>query len=96
MFHPRQLFSSFTRHSTTSQYGTLTRFFKYYDQIKKIVEDEAKDIWNGNFAKEWTLEQLTGYPVFYRLWKMTTESDMAIAEKELYKTLGRIKDGKNV
>ncbi|BCU71548.1 ketol-acid reductoisomerase [Stygiolobus caldivivus] len=90
------IFNQMIHHSTTSQYGTLTRFFKYYDQIKKIVEDEAKDIWNGNFAKEWTLEQLTGYPVFYRLWKMATESDMAIAEKELYKTLGRIKDGKNV
>jgi len=46
------IFNQMVHHSTTSQYGTLTRMFKYYDLIRKIVEDEAKDIWNGNFTKE--------------------------------------------
>ncbi|BDB99642.1 ketol-acid reductoisomerase [Saccharolobus caldissimus] len=85
------IFNQMVHHSTTSQYGTLTRMFKYYDLIRKIVEDEAKDIWNGNFAKEWTLEQQAGYPVFYRLWNLAIESEMAKAERELYKILGRIR-----
>jgi ketol-acid reductoisomerase len=38
------IFNQMVHHSTTSQYGTLTRMFKYYDLIRKIVEDEVKDI----------------------------------------------------
>ncbi|QGA53876.1 ketol-acid reductoisomerase [Sulfolobus sp. E5-1-F] len=83
------IFNQMVHHSTTSQYGTLTRMFKYYDLVKKVVEDEAKYIWDGSFAKEWTLEQQAGYPVFYRLWELATQSEMAKAEKELYKILGR-------
>ncbi|WP_338602426.1 ketol-acid reductoisomerase [Sulfolobus tengchongensis] len=86
------IFDQMVHHSTTSQYGTLTRMFKYYDNVKKIVEDEARYIWDGNFAKEWVLEQQAGYPVFYRLWELAKQSEMAKAEKELYKVLGRIKE----
>ena len=90
------IFEQMKHHSTTSQYGTLTRFFKYYDLVKRIVEDESKEIWQGNFAKEWTLEQQAGYPVFYRLWKLVKESEMAKAEKELYKVLGRLNNEKTM
>jgi len=85
------IFDQMVHHSTTSQYGTLTRMFKYYDEMKRIVEKEAKEIWEGSFAKEWTLEQQAGYPVFYRLWELVKQSEMIKAEKELYKILGRIK-----
>jgi len=83
------IFNQMVHHSTTSQYGTLTRMFKYYDLVKEIVKDEAKYIWDGSFAKEWTLEQQAGYPVFYRLWEFAVQSEMAKAEKELYKILRR-------
>ncbi|AAK41560.1 ketol-acid reductoisomerase [Saccharolobus solfataricus] len=83
------IFNQMVHHSTTSQYGTLTRMFKYYDVVRRIVENEAKYIWDGSFAKEWSLEQQAGYPVFYRLWELATQSEMAKAEKELYKLLGR-------
>ncbi|ACP34747.1 ketol-acid reductoisomerase [Sulfolobus islandicus L.S.2.15] len=83
------IFNQMVHHSTTSQYGTLTRMFKYYDLVKEIVKDEAKYIWDGSFAKEWTLEQQAGYPVFYRLWELAVQSEMAKAEKELYKILRR-------
>ena len=88
------IFKQMVHHSTTSQYGTLTRYFKYYDLVKKIVEDEAKYIWNGEFAKEWTLEQQAGYPEFYRLWNMVMESDLVKDEEKLFKVLGRKVDGK--
>jgi ketol-acid reductoisomerase (EC 1.1.1.86) len=39
-----EIFNQMVHHSTTSQYGTLTKMFKYYDLIRKIVEDEVKDI----------------------------------------------------
>ncbi|MBP1357629.1 MAG: ketol-acid reductoisomerase [Sulfolobus sp.] len=85
------IFKQMVHHSTTSQYGTLTRFFKYYNQVKEISREEAKQIWQGEFAKEWTLEQQAGYPQFYRLWQIVNNSDMAKAEEQLYKLLGRIK-----
>ncbi|ADX81951.1 ketol-acid reductoisomerase [Sulfolobus islandicus] len=83
------IFNQMVHHSTTSQYGTLTRMFKYYDLVKEIVKDEAKYIWDGSFAKEWAIEQQAGYPVFYRLWELALQSEMAKAESELYKVLGR-------
>jgi len=85
------IFNQMVHHSTTSQYGTLTGMFRYYDKMKRIVEEEAKEIWQGNFAKEWALEQQAGYPVFHRLWELVKQSEMAKAEKELYKILGKIK-----
>lgn len=85
------IFKQMAFHSTTSQYGQFTRAEKYYEMLKKIVEDEAQKIWNGEFAKEWSLEQLAGKPVLSRLWKMYEESKLSKAEDSLYRTLGRRK-----
>jgi len=46
-------------------------------------------IWDGEFAREWTLEQLAGSPTFNRLWKIARESAMAKEERKLYRLLGR-------
>jgi ketol-acid reductoisomerase len=82
-------FEQMKHHSTTSQYGTLTRTFGYYDRVREIVEGEAHKIWDGEFAREWTLEQLAGSPTFNRLWKIARESAMAKEERKLYRLLGR-------
>jgi len=85
------IFEQAAHHSTTSQYGTFSRMFKYYDQIRQEVREEARKIWNGEFAREWSLEQRAGYPVFYRLWQLARESAMAKEEDKLYRALGRKK-----
>ncbi len=86
------LFEQLKFHSTTSQYGHLSRAEKYYDMVKRICEEEAEKIYNGEFAREWTLEQIAGKVVLNSLWKKYTSSKMSSSEKELYKTLGRKKD----
>jgi ketol-acid reductoisomerase len=83
------LFEQMILHSRTSQYGQFTRMTKYYEKIKEIVKSEANQIWNGEFAKEWSLDQLLGYPVLNRLWKIVRNSKLAKSEDKLYKVLGR-------
>ncbi|BBD73063.1 ketol-acid reductoisomerase [Sulfodiicoccus acidiphilus] len=83
------IFEQMKHHSTTSQYGTLTRFYKYYDQVRELVEGEAAQIWSGEFAREWSLEQQAGTPVFSRLWRLARESSMSKEEHELYRALKR-------
>ena len=78
-------------HSRTSQYGQLTRVNRYYNIIKDIVKKEAEEIWDGRFAREFTQEKESGSIVLNRLLKVNKESDLAKAEKRLYKALGRIK-----
>jgi len=88
------LFEQMTLHSKTSQYGQFTRAIKYYEKIKEIIRKEAFQIWNGEFAKEWSYDQLLGYPVLNRMWKIVRESELAKAEDRLYKVLGRRKSSK--
>lgn len=85
------LFEQMILHSKTSQYGQFTRAIKYYEKIKEIIRREAFQIWNGEFAKEWSFDQLLGYPVLNRMWKIVRESELAKAEDRLYKILGRRK-----
>jgi ketol-acid reductoisomerase len=82
-------FEQLRLHSTTSQYGQLSRAFKFYDMIRRVVEDEASQIWLGDFAREWALEQLAGRPKFNALWDAARGSDMAREEDRLFRLLGR-------
>ncbi|MGC9071473.1 MAG: NAD(P)-binding domain-containing protein [Acidilobus sp.] len=82
-------FEQLRLHSTTSQYGQLSRAFKFYDEVRRLVEDEARQIWLGDFAREWSLEQLAGRPKFKALWDAARSSELAKAEDLLFRTLGR-------
>ena len=82
-------------HSTTSQYGQLSRAMKYYDVVRRIVEDEAREIWEGDFAREWQLEQVAGKPKFRSLWRLVRESEMARVEARLLGLLGRGSGGQS-
>jgi len=82
-------FEQLRLHSTTSQYGQLSRAFKFYEMIRRVVEDEAQQIWLGDFAKEWSLEQMAGKPKFNALWEAARSSELSIAEDRLYRILGR-------
>ncbi len=82
-------FEQLRLHSTTSQYGQLSRALKHYDLVHNIVEDEAREIMEGDFVREWQLEQVAGRPKFTSLWRLVRESEMARAEAELFAALGR-------
>lgn len=84
------LFRQEKHHSTTSQYGTLSRGERVVtNELRETMRREAKEILDGSFAKEWAMERLLGYPHFNRLWKMVTEDWFAKAEEELYRALKR-------
>ncbi|RLG02918.1 MAG: ketol-acid reductoisomerase [Thaumarchaeota archaeon] len=80
-------------HSRTSQYGQLTRIQKYYRQIEDIVEEEAEKIWNGEFAREFAEEKLSGMLVLRRLRKIFGEMDLVKAEKKLFEALKKSEKG---
>jgi ketol-acid reductoisomerase len=85
------LFEQLKTHSRTSQYGQLTRGPLFVTkEVKELIRREAMDILNGNFAREWALEQQTGLVVFNRLKEMAKEHPMEVEEKKLYKLLRRI------
>lgn len=84
-------FKQLKYHSRTSQYGQLTNAFKMYNdpKLKETIRSTLYKIYDGNFAKEWAMEQNLGNPVFNRLWKIFEESKMSKAEDKLYKILKR-------
>lgn len=88
------LWGQISEHSRTSQYG------QEVTGLASPADDEAEKrrlhamidhIRNGEFAKEWMLEQQTGEPVFRRIRQQNLEHPMIKAEHELYKILGRKK-----
>ncbi len=88
------VFDQLRLHSTTSQYGQLSRALKYYDYVRRVVEEEAREIWEGDFAREWGLEQLAGRPKFRALWDIVTSGEMHQAEKRLFELMGMTLDNK--
>ncbi len=71
-------------HSTTSQYGQLTRSQKIVDagtrlKMKKIL----KDIQNGRFAEEWFQEMKRGYPTLNALKKKYATHSLNRTEAEV-------------
>ena len=84
-------FEQLRLHSTTSQYGQLSRAMKLYlnGELRNRAREVARYITNGEFAREWILERMAGYPVFRKLWKTVKESRLAQEEDKLFKALKR-------
>lgn len=85
------LIEQLKHHSTTSQYGQLTRIRRYYELVRKIVEKEADEIWSGEFAREFTEEKYSGMIMTNRLRETFGSSELIKVEKELLKA---IREGK--
>jgi len=69
-------------HSRTSQFGQLLYAERVMpDSDKEIIRQIVKEIQDGSFAKEWQLEQMTGYPVFNRLMAKARSHPINEAEK---------------
>ncbi len=62
------IFRQMDFHSPTSQYGTLTHMESALPpETRLCMEAALEEIKDGSFAREWELEQASGYPVFTRL-----------------------------
>ncbi len=74
-------------HSTTSQYGQLSRSNLFRDKLKKVVEGVVNEILSGEFAREWAMERQVGYPSFDELHKNTSSHPMFRAEQRILSLL---------
>jgi ketol-acid reductoisomerase len=88
-------------HSQTSQYGQISRIDELqegeaeevsYNDIKKFMGRQLRNIGNGKFEREWSNEQQMGYPVFHRLFEKYNNSEMIKEEQKTIKELGLSND----
>jgi ketol-acid reductoisomerase len=83
-------------HSHTSQYGSMTRGWRFADiDYKKRMREALDDIRNGTFAAEWDQEQKSGLPRFEQLrelrehyplneWERQTRAAFHIKQKKAH------------
>ena len=84
------LWNQLKLHSPTSQYGQQTIGPRLVNEnTKKLLKSIMRDIEDGSFAREWTLEQKTGKKKFKYLWENALKHPMFKVEDELYRLLGR-------
>ena len=71
-------------HSRTSQYGQLLYAdIVMPDDTKALIQKLVEEIQIGEFARDWQMEQLLGYPKFNKLLKRAFEHPINEAEKKL-------------
>ena len=76
-------YKQMAHHSTTSQYGTLSRAPRMLNEeirarMREILVDDIK---GGAFAREWSQEQATGAETLTRLREEALSNDMSRAEE---------------
>jgi ketol-acid reductoisomerase len=81
--------------SDTAEYGDLTRGKRIITQetrqeMKRILEE----VRNGNFAREWIIENRVGRPVFTALRKKEAEHPIETVGKKLRSMMGWLKEKK--
>jgi ketol-acid reductoisomerase len=82
------IFEQAKLHSTTSQYGQLSRGSRVITaQVKKEMKSILEEIRNGSFAKEWMEEIENGYQKLNLLKKASINSLLIKTEKEVRRKL---------
>ncbi len=82
------LFGQLKLHSTTSQYGQLTRGPAFVtDALRHQLRDRLKEIRTGQFAREWTGQG--GSAALDNLLASQASAHLEDAERQLYQLLGR-------
>jgi ketol-acid reductoisomerase len=78
-------------HSTTSQYGTLTRAQGLINaEIRaRMRQSLVKDIKGGAFAQEWSQEQAAGSQILARLREAALNNEMSQAEERVIPVVQR-------
>ena len=81
----RGFYKQMSYHSTTSQYGTLSRAPRMLnDEIRATMRELlVKDIKGGAFAKEWSQEQAAGSQTLAKLKEEKFKSAMSQAEEKI-------------
>lgn len=75
-------------HSTTSQYGQLSRMDGFDPEpLREFVEEQLEHIDNGGFAREWSTEQSLDRPGLKRLYAKYRDSEFFRAERETMEKL---------
>jgi ketol-acid reductoisomerase len=84
----RGLFAQMALHSTTSQYGQLTRGPGYITEaMRERLEAVLRALADGSFAREWGAAEGTGR--LEELRRRASDTPVARAEERLYRILGR-------
>lgn len=85
MMASRGFYKQMAHHSTTSQYGTLSRAQKLLtDDLRQRMRDLfIKDVKEGAFAKEWSNEQAGGSKVLAKLKAKAMTGPMSQAEDRI-------------
>ena len=89
------LWDQITLHSRTSQYGqeVTSRLSPEEEKAERTrLRAIISHIQDGSFAREWTAEQQAGFAEFNRVRAQNMSHQMRVAERRLYKVLGRIPD----
>jgi len=78
--------------SQTAQFGHQVWAQKYFDAeaTREHYREMLEYVRNGDFAQDWYAEQQAGLPRLKRVWQMNREHPLVQAERELYRTLGRL------
>jgi len=80
------LYGQLPLHSRTSQYGQLLYAERVLpDGERQRIREIVKEIQTGVFAREWSLEQRLGYPVFRKLLERALKHPINEAERRLRK-----------
>ncbi|MFA6694805.1 MAG: ketol-acid reductoisomerase, partial [Bacillota bacterium] len=78
--------------SDTAEYGDLTVGPKIIgDEVKVAMDKTLKDIQEGEFARDWIMENMTGRAKFSSLRKLAQEHQIEEVGKELRKMMPWIK-----
>ena len=73
--------------SDTARYGDVTRGKRVYEAVKPIYKKILEEIQEGEFAKEWILENVANRPHFNALVKKDEEHQIEKVGKELRKMM---------
>ena len=76
-------------HSTTSQYGSMSRGIRFQiPELRRKLREGLDEIRSGAFAREWAEEQAEGAPTLAMLREAAREMPLAALETELRRALG--------
>jgi ketol-acid reductoisomerase len=79
------VFGQMGLHSQTSQYGQMSRGEVVIpEQVRDLFRARLKEIQNGQFAREWEMERLLGYPVFRKLRAQALAHPINDAERKMW------------
>jgi len=79
------LFGQMGLHSQTSQYGQMSRGeVVISEEVRDLFRARLKEIQTGQFAREWEMERLLGYPVFKKLRARALAHPINDAERKMW------------